>query len=114
MKIRAPDGSGTPSTCVINGGQKGQGIELEGSVASGSWELFNMTVNGGRAGGLATVKADAATTYRCVGGAKTDKVDDCKALIAKGSAKVHVRGTLTECTTLLAEVAAAEVKIQKN
>ncbi len=110
IKIDAPDGSAKAS-CVINGGRTGQGIELEGTVSSGSWDLFNMTVNGGRAGGLATVKADASTTYRCIGGAKTD--DDCKAL-AKRGAKVHVRGTLTECTATLAEVSASEVKIQKN
>jgi hypothetical protein len=113
IKIEAPDGSEAPSACVISGGQKGQGIELEGSVSSGSWELFNMTVNGGRAGGLATVTSGASTTYRCIGGAKTPTVDECKALVAKGGAKVHVRGTLTDCTTTVAQVAASEVKIQK-
>ena len=113
IKIEARDGSATASTCVINGGQKGQGIELEGSVSSGNSDLFNMTVNGGRAGGLATVNAGGAT-YRCIGGAKTDTVDQCKALVAKGSAKVHVRGTLTDCTTTVAVVTAAEVKIQKD
>ena len=116
VKIEAPEGSPTASTCVVNGGRKGQGIELEGTVSSGSWEQFNMTVNGGRAGGLATVKADAATNYRCIGGAKTVTVDECKDLVAKESPKpkVHVRGTLTECTATLAEVSASEVKIQKD
>jgi hypothetical protein len=113
IKIEVPDGSSTASTCLINGGQKGQGIELEGAVSSGNSDLFNMTVNGGRAGGLATVKA-ATATYRCVGGAKTPTVDECKALVAKGNAKVHVRGTLTDCTATVAVVTASEVKIQKN
>ncbi len=113
IKIEAPEGSATASTCVVNGGQKGQGIELEGAVSSGNSDLFNMTVNGGRAGGLASVNA-AGATYRCIGGAKTDTVDECKALIAKGGAKVHVRGTLTDCTATVAVVTASEVKIQKN
>ncbi len=112
IKIEAPDGSETASSCLINGGQTGQGVELEGTVSSGDSGLFNMTVNGGRAGGLATVTAGTAT-YRCIGGAKTDTVDECKALVAKGGAKVHVRGTLTNCTTTLAAVTATEVKIQK-
>ncbi len=117
IKIEAPDGSATAAQCVINGGQVDRGIELEGAVASGSWELFNMTVNGGRAGGLATVTA-AGATYRCVGGAKTDTVDECKALVANGGVnggvKVHVRGTLKGCTSTVAEVSASEVKIQKD
>jgi hypothetical protein len=50
MNIEAPEASPTASTCVINGGRKGQGIELEGTVSSGTWQQFNMTVNGGRAG----------------------------------------------------------------
>jgi hypothetical protein len=113
VPIEAPDGSATPSACVINGGQKGRGIELEGTVSSGSWDLFNMTVNGGRAGGLATVSA-AAAAYQCVAGAKTDTVDACKALVARGGAKVHVRGTLMDCTADEAQVTATEVKIQKD
>jgi hypothetical protein len=113
IKIEAPAGSATPSACVINGGQKGRGIELEGTVSSGSWDLFNMTVNGGRAGGLATVNA-AGAAYRCIGGAKTETVDQCKAVVARGGVKAHVRGTLTDCTATSAEVTASEVKIQKD
>jgi hypothetical protein len=113
IKIEAPDGSETTAACLINGGQKGQGIELEGTATSGSWDLFNMSVNGGRAGGLATVSA-AGAAYRCVGGSKKDTVEECKALIAKGGAKVHVRGTLTDCTPTVAAVTASEVKIQKD
>jgi hypothetical protein len=62
------------------------------------------------------VKADAATTYRCIGEAKTVTVDACKGLVAQGRAKlkVHVRGTLTDCTPTVAEVAATEIKIQKD
>jgi hypothetical protein len=97
LKIEAADGSETPSTCVVNGGQKGQSIQLEGTVTSGAWDLFNMTVNGGRAGSLVAVNAA-----------------ECKALVAKGGAKVHVSGTLTECTTTVAQVTASEVKIQKD
>jgi hypothetical protein len=112
IRIEAPDGSEAPSTCVINGGQKGQGIQLEGTVTSGAWDLFNMTVNGGRAGSVVAVNA-AGATYRCVGGSKKDTVDECKALVATGGVKVHVGGTLTECTTTTAQVTATEVKIQK-
>jgi hypothetical protein len=113
IKIEARDGSEVASTCVINGGRKGQGVELEGTVSSGNAALFNMTVNGGRAGALASVNA-AGATYKCVGGSKKDTADECKALVAKGGAKVHVRGTLAECTTTVAEVTASEVKIQKE
>ncbi len=112
IRIEAPDGSEAPSSCVVNGGQKGQGIQLEGTVTSGAWDLFNMTVNGGRAGSVVAVSAGGAT-YRCVGGSKKDTVDECKALVANGGAKVHVSGTLTECTTTTAQVTATEVKIQK-
>jgi hypothetical protein len=113
IRIESPGASPSPSACVINGGQKGQGIELEGTVASGNSDLFDMTVNGGRAGGLVAVSAGGAT-YRCIGGAKTDTVDQCKALVAKGGVKVHVRGTLMECTATAAQVTATEVKIQKD
>ena len=48
-----PVGSPSPTACVISGGKQGQGIELEGVVvAGGSWQGFNMTVNGERGRGL--------------------------------------------------------------
>ena len=42
----------SPSTCVVDGGKVGQGIELEGDVSSGSYASFKMAVNGVRASAL--------------------------------------------------------------
>jgi hypothetical protein len=118
MKVDDPEPVGSPPVgsqpaCVISGGKQGQGIELEGAVKSGDSDLFEMTVNGERAGALVSVSA-ASASYRCVGGAKTDTVDQCKALVAVGGAKVHVRGRLTDCDAARALVTADEVKIQKG
>ncbi|HSD27745.1 MAG TPA: hypothetical protein VLL75_10615 [Vicinamibacteria bacterium] len=106
--------SPSPAACVISGGKQGEGIELEGVVASGgNFQNFDMTVNGERASGLVHVSAGAAS-YRCIGGAKVDSDDACKALIALGGAKVHVRGRLEVCSPTEAQVTAFEVKIQKD
>jgi hypothetical protein len=118
MHVEHPQSGASPSptACVIRGGTEGQRIELEGVVSpGGSWQQFDMTVNGERESGFVHVSADTATTsYRCVGGARVDSDDACKALIAVGGAQVHVRGMLSECTTMEAKVTASEVKIQKN
>ena len=72
------------------------------------------TVIGDEQATLSEPQAVDEQVYRCIGGAKRDTVAECKALIAEGGAKVHVSGTLTECTATLAEVTASEVKIQKD
>jgi hypothetical protein len=96
LKVENPEpgASPSPAACVISGGKQGEGIELEGVVASGgNFQNFDMTVNGERASGLVHVSAGAAS-YRCIGGAKVDSTRRA-GLIALGGAKVHVRGLLT-------------------
>jgi hypothetical protein len=116
LEIESPEPAASPSptSCVISGGRVNQGIELEGVVApGGNSEKFDMTVNGERGRGVVHVTADGAS-YRCIGGAKVDSDSACKALIALGGAKVHVRGLLTGCDGASASVTATEVKIQKD
>jgi len=115
LKVERPGDDGSEKTCVISGGKQGQGIELEGVVAAGgNSQGFDMTVNGERGAGLVHVTAGQTTSYRCVGGAKVDSDEACKALIAPGGAKVHVRGKLESCSLTEARVTADEVKIQKE
>jgi hypothetical protein len=109
-----PGASPSPSTCAISGGKQGQGIELEGTKATGPWDDFTMQVNGERGRALVAVKSSAGTSIRCIGGAKTDSVEACKALLTQGTPKVHVRGTLTACDPTSATVTATEVKVQKD
>jgi len=95
--------------CIINGGRVGDGIELEGKVASGgALPSFMMNVNGNRASGPVSIEA-ASAAVRCNGPSTTPLV--CQARVT-GGAKIHVRGTLTSCTTTAASVAASEVKVQ--
>jgi hypothetical protein len=96
-------------TCMIEGGKVGQRIELEGHVASGNADNFQLQVNGNRASGLVDVNASGAS-YKCNGNPK--KTGDCKASLTTGN-QVHVRGTLTSCTTSAASVTATEVMVQK-
>jgi hypothetical protein len=97
------------ATCMINGGRVGDGIELEGKVASGgALPSFMMNVNGNRASGPVSIEA-ASAAVRCNGPSTTPSV--CQARVT-GGAKIHVRGTLTSCTTTAASVAASEVKVQ--
>jgi hypothetical protein len=73
-----------------------------------------MQVNGNRVkptgggDGLVDVNA-AAASFKCNGKPSTN---DCKLQLVTG-AKVHVRGTLTACSTSAASVTATEVMIQK-
>ncbi len=106
----SPSPSPSPSSCLVNGGRVGQGIELEGNVTSGGSQAFQMTAAG--ATGLVDVSA-AAASFRCIGGAKVATDAECRASV-KAGAKVHVRGTLMTCTTAKAEVTASEVKVQKD
>jgi hypothetical protein len=100
-------GGPTNNACMVDGGKIGARIELEGDVDSGTSAQFLMRVNGNRSTGLVNVAATAAS-YKCNG----NKTTDCKASLRAG-AKVHVRGTLTSCSTTAANVTATEVKIQK-
>ena len=100
--------NGNGKACLVEGGNVGQGIELEGNVASGSSSHFQLQVNGNRSSGLVDVNASGAD-FKCNGQKKSS---DCKATLAAGD-KVHVRGTLTSCTTSAASVTATEVMVQK-
>jgi hypothetical protein len=113
IKVESAEPGTTPATssCVMNGGTVGQGIELEGNVLSGSSAAFKLTVNG-RSSVPVDVNASSAG-FKCIGSAKTSNDADCKASVKEG-AKVHVRGTLMTCTSLKAEVTATEVKVQKD
>jgi len=109
LKIQGQEKPESSTSCLISGGTVGQGIELEGDVATiVNAASFKMDVNGNRSRGLADVSASAAS-FTCVGKAKSD---DCKAQLQVG-AKVHVSGTLTTCTPTAATVVATGVKIQK-
>jgi len=96
------------AACMINGGRVGAGIELEGRVASGALASFMMTVNGNRASGQVGVQASAGA-LRCTG--PNSSPTECQTRFVDG-ARIHVRGTLSSCTTSAASVAASEVKIQ--
>jgi hypothetical protein len=113
LKVESPESKDatTSSSCVMNGGTVGQGIELEGNVLSGSSAAFKLTVSG-RSSVPVDVIASAAS-FKCVGSAKTTSDADCKASVKDG-AKVHVRGTLMTCSTSAAQVTATEVKVQKD
>jgi len=114
IKVEGTDPGTTPpssSSCGINGGTLGQGIELEGNVSSGSSAAFKLSVNG-RASFPIDVNA-AAASFKCVGNAKTTSDAECKAAVKTG-AKVHVKGTLMTCATSSAQVTATEVKVQKD
>jgi hypothetical protein len=102
--------SPTPgATCMINGGRVGAGIELEGRVAgTAPVTAFRMTVNGNRASGPVDVQA-APGALRCNG--PNSSPAECQARFVD-QARIHVRGTLTSCTTSAATVAASEVRIQ--
>lgn len=99
------------STCMLNGGTVGQGIELEGDVSSVTPIGFKLAVNG-RASTPVDIDTSNAT-FRCIGGAKAPTDAECKASI-KDLPKVHVSGRLDSCTSSSAIVKASEVKVQKK
>ena len=88
--------------CLINGGRVGDGIELEGRVASGGLGDFMLEVNGNRARG----------PVRVLGGSLRCNGNKPNCTLAAGN-QVHVRGTLRECGSSSATVDASEVKVQK-
>ncbi len=96
-------------TCLIEGGRVNEGIELEGSVGTVTVpdKIFQMLVNGQRAtGGTVTVDASAAS-FSCAGIKGT-----CDATLLKEGAKVHVSGSLKDCSMAAAHVTATQVKFQ--
>ena len=109
LKVESPEtkDATASSSCVVNGGKAGAGIELEGNVASGSSTSFDLTATG-RSSVPVVVSASSAS-FKCVGSAKTTSAE-CKASVKTG-ARVHVRGTLMSCSA--AQVTAIEVKVQK-
>jgi hypothetical protein len=100
-------------TCLISGGKVGQGIELEGNVASGASASFQLRVQGNRASALVQVNA-ATATFQCspAGGPNAPTLAQCMAQVTTG-AKVHVSGRLTSCDLAAATVDATKVKVQK-
>ena len=92
-------------SCMISGGTVGQGIELEGRVASGAMGSFMMTVNGNRASGPVSVQGG---TLRCNG---PSNGQSCASRLTSG-ARIHVSGNLDACTLSTATVTASEVKVQ--
>jgi hypothetical protein len=113
IEVNGADQGSTPGTssCSVNGGKLGQGIELEGNVSSGTFPTFQMSVNG-RSGFPIDVNA-ASASVSCIGSAKATSATECKASIKTGT-KVHVSGTLMTCTSSSAQVTATEVKVQKD
>jgi hypothetical protein len=98
-----------PATCMVEGGRVGQHVELEGTVDSGTSSSFKLKVNGEKSSGLVAVTANGAQ-FKC-GGDKSSSTT-CQASLKKGS-KVHVKGTLTSCSTTAAAVTATQVEVQK-
>jgi hypothetical protein len=96
-------------SCMISGGRAGEGIQLEGSVASGSSAGFMMRVQGNRSSGNVQVDTSGAS-FKCNGFKGTDA--ECRAKVTSG-AKVHVSGTLQSCDLTAAMAQASEVKVQK-
>ena len=103
-------GNQDPKTCMINGGRAGEHIELEGVVASGGSDQFQLRVNGNRSSGLVDVTASGAS-FKCQGDKSSPAT--CKASV-KAGAQVHVKGTLTACTTSVASATATQVMVQKD
>jgi hypothetical protein len=101
------DNQGDSKTCAISGGTVGSGIEIEGSISSGSGATFTMAVNGNRSSANVTVNAGGAS-FSCAGVKGT-----CDASLIQAGQKVHVSGTLTSCSLTAATVTASEVKFQK-
>jgi hypothetical protein len=111
VELTVDDHDTDPSTasCMIDGGRQGDSIELEGHVASGTPSLFKLDVNGNRASQLVDVSTSGPSSFNCVGQAGKGA---CPPSPLAGS-QVHVRGTLTSCSTSAALVTASEVKVQK-
>ena len=117
IKLQGPETGPAPTpgaTCMINGGRAGEGIELEGNVATGVYPTFTMRVNGNRAAGPVTVDA-ASATVQCSpsSGPNAPSTGQCQARVSGGQ-KIHVRGTLVSCSATAAVVTASRVTVQGN
>jgi len=107
VKVDDQDETDTTKTCAIEGGKQGQGIELEGSVASTTAGGFGMTVNGQRSSVTVAVD-DSHASFKCNG----PKTTTCDANSVTLGAKVHVKGTLDSCSLNDAKVTASQVMLQ--
>jgi hypothetical protein len=103
------DGPDVDKTCMISGGRAGEGIQLEGSVATGSSAGFMMTVQGNRSSGNVQVDTSGAS-FKCNGFKGTDA--ECRAKVMTG-AKIHVSGMLQSCDLSTAVAQASQVKVQQ-
>lgn len=99
-------------TCMIEGGKVGRKIELEGNVASGNGDSFELKVKGNRASGLVDVAASGAN-FQCSGKGGKPSSADCKAKISTGD-QIHVSGNLDTCDASSAQVTASKVILQKD
>jgi len=111
-----PTPSPSPSPradCMIEGGAPGRGIELEGTISSGSASAFTLAVDGGRSSSGVNVLAGSASIV-CTppSGPNAPTPAQCSASVKPG-AKVHVSGTLNTCTATSAQVSASRVQVQK-
>jgi hypothetical protein len=96
--------------CAISGGKVGEGIELEGNVASGDAAGFELRVNGNRVKNGATVRVTTAgASFKCNG---KPTATECRSTV-QSPAKVHVKGNLNACDLQSALVAASQVMVQK-
>jgi hypothetical protein len=102
------EGPDVDQTCMISGGRAGEGIQLEGSVATGSSTGFMMTVQGNRSSGNVQVDTSGAS-FKCNGFKGTDA--ECRAKVTTG-AKIHVSGMLQSCDLSTAMAQASQVKVQ--
>jgi hypothetical protein len=100
-------------SCSINGGRVGDGIQLEGTVASGGASSFMLNVQGNRASSPVRVDASGAA-FQCSpsSGPNAPTPDQCRAGVKSG-ARVHVSGTLQTCDAANALVKAQKVMVQK-
>lgn len=112
---QAPQAGPSPgATCMIHGSRVGDGIELEGRVATGAYPTFTMTVNGNRASGPVSVAATgAAVQCSPSGGPNAPTTAQCQARVS-GNQRIHVRGTLTACSPTASLVTASRVTVQGN
>lgn len=108
-----PGGTPDPAACMIQGATVGAGIELQGSIASGSSSGFRLNVEGNRATGPVDVTT-ASAAFQCTpaSGPNAPTPEQCRASVTSG-ARVHVSGTLSACSATSASVVASRVLVQR-
>lgn len=109
----APPDDTPGGVCMIDGGQTGAHIELEGKVDSGSAASFELRVDGNRAKYPVHIDASGAE-FQCspASGPNAPTPEQCRAKVTSG-AKVHVSGQLQSCDASSATAVASTVKVQK-